>query len=51
MSKEGTISRIAKYKEAGNTEMAEQEEAFLKEHYSAPKATPKPKVEKTKKSE
>ena len=39
MSKQGSLLRIAKYKEAGNTKLLEKEEAFYKENYEEKKET------------
>ena len=42
MSKEGSLSRLAKYKEAGNTTLLEAEQAFFDAMYKeAPKQTAK----------
>lgn len=47
MSKEGSLSRIAKYKESGNANLLAICEAFHKEHYGS--AEPKVEVKATPK--
>lgn len=50
MSKEGCLSRIAKYKRLGNIKMAEEEEAFMKSFLEKQEAEKKqPVVEAPKK--
>lgn len=48
MSKQGSLNRIAKYKEAGNKAALEAEEKFYNETYGSVKAEPKVEVKPKK---
>ena len=50
MSKEGSLARIEKYKEEGNSVLLEQEEQFFKDNYSVKEKVEEVKEEKPKKA-